>query len=432
VIDSVKRGLRSFLVLAVILVLFDLVVYWVLFAFGEHNWLYILDFLVKTFILFVLIIGWLYRSAFDLQSRKIIIVAAISLVMAISMAIADRMVALDRFYFYAKTLTKNTSGQIWQFDKKLSYKGIPNSHGIYKYYIGDSIEGGIPLYFDSLGFRTVPDSIRLASDTTDLFLGCSFTFGDYVEAQNTYSYLAAKQLGHQYINGAILGYGAGQMIQITDSLLRNRRFKYVFIQLSEWIVPRAMSLNGPTRFGYRPFPYFYNQGDTFDLALPAYTTRMYSMKNWRKTPRSYPEKILFCLTDGAKIEIHDYYAYLLARIKLGLRMIPAPATDKTRLEKAFFNTMADLCTQHGARPVFLKLHYPDTACRELVAQLKQKATVIDLDSALQRVVLKTGLTYNQLFRIRHYCGNDSIPFDRHPNKFAHAIFANTISQALKP
>ena len=426
-----KKGFRSFFILFIILVGSDYAIYKASFAFGEQTWLYITDFLIKSILVFLLIIGFLYRRAFDLKSRKIITVTIITLVMAISMAIADRLVALDRFYYYSKTLTKNTTGKIWQFDKKLSYKGIPNSHGIYNYYIGDSIEGGVPLYFDSLGFRTVPDSIRLVSDTTDLFLGCSFTFGDYVEAQNTYAYLTAKQLGHQYINGAILGYGAGQMIQIADSLLRYKSFKNVFIQLSDWIVPRAMSLNGPTRFGYRPFPYFAGEGERFNLVLPAYTTRMYSIKNWRKSTRSYFEKLHFCLTDGTKIEFHDYFAYQFARLKKCLRIIPDPVKDKTRLEYYFYHYMIDLCNKYSARPVILKLRYPDADCRVLVYQLRQKATVIDLDSALQSIILKTGLNYSQLYRIRHYCGNDSIPFDRQPNKFAHAIFANTIYHALK-
>jgi len=192
-----------------------------------------------------------------------------------------------------------------------------------------------------------------------------------------------------------------------------------------------MELNGPTRFGYRPFPYYSGNDASFRLNLPAYKTRMYSLRNWRKTPRSYPEKLLFSITDGFKIEIHDYYAYKIAELKVRLGIIPKPTGNKTALEIFFYDHMIDLCLENKAVPVILKLMYPDNECAPLVAHLRTRAKVIDLDSALQSVATNAGKKYGKLFRIRHVSGHDTIVFDSHPNKFAHSIIANTIYNALK-
>ncbi len=72
-----------------------------------------------------------------------------------------------------------------------------------------------------------------------------------------------------------------------------------------------------------------------------------------------------------------------------------------------------------------------TNVKQLVKSLAGRAKIIDLDAALQKIIDQKGLTYKQLFRIRHYYKNDSIIFDQHPNKYAHAIFSNTIYNELK-
>ena len=426
-----KRILLSILSIIGILFILDYLIYRGVFLLGEGQWLYIIDFLLKSIFIFLLIINVLYKRAFTLNSNKTIITIFIILPLILSMLIADRLVALNKFYYYSKTLNKSFSGLIWQYDDSLSYKGLPYSQGSYNYYLGDTIEGRVPLIFDSLGFRTVPDSLRINSDSTDLYLGCSYTFGDFVEAQNTYSYLTSKFLNHNYINAAIVGYGAGQMVQIAEKLLPKRKFSYVFIQLSSWIVPRAMEINGPTRFGYRPFPYYSETGSSFKLNLPAYKTRMYSIKNWRKTQRSYFEKMFFSFTDGYKIEIHDYYSFKFAELKIRLGILPKPTQNKTALEIVYYDHLIDLCLRHMAVPVVLKLMYPDKDCETLVRHIRKKAKIIDLDSVLQTIVSRTGIKYGKLFKIHHVQNNDSINFDSHPNKFAHSIFSETIYNALK-
>jgi hypothetical protein len=426
-----KKILLPSLVILAILLILDYILYQVTFLSGEKEWVYMVDFLLKSILIFLLIINFLYNKAFTLKSRKIAVILFLAIPLIISMLISDRLVAINKFYYYSKTLSRITTGGIWQFNDSLSYIGIPNSTGTYNYYIGDSIEGSVPLIFDSLGFRTVPDSLRIRTGETDLYLGCSFTFGDYVEAQKTYSFLTSALMEHNCINGAILGYGAGQMVQIAEKLIPKRPFKHVFIQMSSWIVPRAMELNGPTRFGYRPFPYYSGSGDSFSLNLPAYKTKMYSFRNWRKTERTYLEKVKFSFSDGYNIEVHDYLAYRFAQVKMSLGILPEPTRDKTALEKYFYDHMIDLCVQNSVTPVILKLRYPDNECKDLVTHLRTRVKIIDLDSALQAVIDQTGYTYKQLFRIRHYHGNDSIIFDQHPNKFAHAIFSNTIFNELK-
>jgi hypothetical protein len=421
----------STLVIVAILIILDYLVYLGTFLWEERQWLYMTDFLGVSITLFLLFINFLYNRAFSLKSKKLTIAFFIIFTLIVSMAVADRLVAVNKFYYYSKTLKKSTTGMVFQFDDSLSYKGRPFAKGTYNYYIGDTIDGSVPVLFDSLGFRTAPDSLQIKSDTTDLYLGCSFTFGDFVEAQKTYSYLTSEKLGHNYINAAISGFGSGQMIQIAETLLPKRKFHYVFIQLSSWIVPRAMEINGPTRFGYRPFPYFSDNNDTFTLNPPSYSTLMYSGKNWRKTERSYFEKIKFLFSDGYKIEIHDYCAFKFTSLKVILGFQPNPTMNRSKLESYFYNRMADICLKNSATPIFLKINYPDSECKQLVRQLRQRAPVIDIDSALEVVVLRTGMKYGKLYRIHHSTPRKAIQFDAHPNIFAHSIYTEAIVNQLK-
>ena len=426
-----KKLLLSSLVFVAIIIILDYIAYLLTFHYGERQGIYIIDFLLKSVFIFLLIINILYNKAFNLKSKKAVIMIYIAFTLIISMVISDRLIAINKFYYYSKTLKKSTTGKIWRFDDSLSYTGRPNAVGAYNYYIGDSIEGSTPVIFDSLGFRTVPDSLVVKSDSTDLYLGCSFTFGDFVAAQNTYSYLTSKLLNHGYINGAISGYGAGQMVQIAERLIPKRKFSYVFIQLSSWTVTRAMEINGPTRFGYRPFPYYSETGkSSYRLNYPAYSTLMYSGKNWRKTGRTYLDKILFSFSDGLKIEIHDYYAYKLAEVKMKVGMIPVPTQNKVALEKWFFDYLIDYCAKNNATPVILKLKYPEKECKSLLEHLRNKVKIIDLDSAQREIITKTGLEYKQLFKIHHVTKHDSIIFDGHPNIYAHSMFSKTIFKEI--
>jgi len=336
------------------------------------------------------------------------------------------LVAINRLYLFVKTLAAQTSPNLWKFDPLLAHKATPNTTGTYNYYIGDSITGSVPVIFDGNGLRTVPPEFKLISDTSDLYLGCSFTFGDYILAENGYAYKTSKLLNHQYVNAAISAYGLGQMKLQLDSMLSKRKFKYVFLQLSPWLVERATNINGPTSYGYRPIPYYSDEGDSFALNKLAFNADIYSMRLWRKSPYSYLDKLTFAFSDGRRMEIVDYYSYKIADYQTKLGVKPKPTNRKKALEAYFYTYAINECKKYGAVPVILKLWYPNENCQELVHHLSSQAKVIDLDSDLNMKVKETGIEFKRLFSIYYVNGKDSTLFDSHPNNLANYLFSRKI------
>lgn len=347
------------------------------------------------------------------------------------MHIADRLLAVNKAYISVETLKYKTSGNIYQFDSLMGQKGIPNARGSHDYYIGDSISGSIPIMLDEQAFRTVPDDLQIFSDTLDLFLGCSFTFGDLLPAEDCYPYKTSKLLNHSFINAGQTAYGLAQMKLLIDTLLPKYKFNYVFIQLSPWLADRAMVITGQTNYGFRPFPYFSDRGNGFVLNKPAFKSHFYSSKQWRKTTHSYVEKLSFALSDGWRFEILDYYSFVGSVIKIKLGIKPGPTKRKEELEKYFYNYAINRCKQYNAIPLILKLQYPNEECQDLLNYIRNKASVIDLDSDLERIINETGKDHKSLFEIYHVYVEDTIVFDQHPNKYAHELFSEKIFNELK-
>jgi len=256
-----KAKILFSIVIISLILLIDYLYFLFRFDFSSNSVKTIAYFLVVSLLIFLLLENILYKQFFTLNSGKIKTSFFIAFPLILSMLVTDRLVAINRLYHFVKTLAAQTSPNLWKFDPLLAHKATPNTTGTYNYYIGDSITGSVPVIFDGNGLRTVPPEFKLISDTSDLYLGCSFTFGDYILAENGYAYKTSKLLNHEYVNAAVSAYGLGQMKLQLDSILTKRKFKYVFLQLSPWLVERATNINGPTSYGYRPIPYYSDEGD---------------------------------------------------------------------------------------------------------------------------------------------------------------------------
>ncbi len=427
-----KRKVIQILFLLSFLFFTDYSFYHLKVHFGSGWIIYVIDYLLKSILIFILFESILYKTLFDFKSNKYSLSFLIVIPLLASLHISHRLIAIDKLYFLSKNITLKSSDNLWRFDKLLGHRAVPNSKGAYLYYIGDTIKGEVPVLFDSLGYRTVNHSLKIISDNTDLYLGCSFTFGDYVEAQNTYPFLTSKMLSHNYLNAGASAYGIAQMYQIAKMLIPKNKFTYVFIQLSPWLSERGMQLNGPTYYGYRPCPYFSQNKNTFYWNPPAYETIYFeaSKNNWRETKSSYFEKIKFLFTDGYKTELIDYYSCQLAKLKVKIGLIPKPTKNKKSLELYFYDELIEMCHKHSVIPVVLKLRYENNECNELVNHLSKKSVVIDLDYSLDSLANKTGIPFQNLFGIYHVQRNDSIWYDGHPNKLAHKLYSEKIYKLL--
>lgn len=388
--------------------------------------------LIFTITLLTVLLNFGYRKLFDFKKSTVPFLVYIVLFLVTSVFVSQRVLVINKLYFFTKNYRHDEKGSLWQEDDLLSYKGRPGFSGTQKYYIGDSIQGEVVTHFDSLGFRNPADTNKLTNDTLNLFLGCSFTFGSFITAEETFAHRFSQKNENNYINAGGSGYGMGQMIILLDSLLKKYHFKYVFIQLSPWLIDRAMQINAPFYYFYRPIPYFSEMDSTYKLNFPAYKNTSISFtRNWNKTGPCYLEKTHFFFVDGLKIEIRDYLKQKIAKFKISLGILPTPTKNRNELEKFAYNYAIEKCKEKGIMPVLLKLAYPDEDSTEIVEFLRNKCLIIDLDETLNEEVKITGKSYYELYSISHKHKGQEIIFDTHPNAYANEIIANKIYETLK-
>lgn len=350
----------------------------------------------------------------------------------VSMVISNRMMALNNFYLHSKKSPLFNSGNIWRSDPLLSYKGVACADGFYGFQAYDSVSYTCPVKLDSNGYRIAEKKIHYPGNKEILFLGCSFTFGDYVKAEESFAYKTAQLLRHNYTNAASSGYGLGQMQHLSDNLLKKNKYNYVFIQLSPWLAERSMGLKRSRMYGYRATPYFTRAGSSgFKLVYPVYNTRMVNRKFIRNTPASYYEKIRFSLQEGYDVEVADYFTALSAQWKVNLGLLPPPADNKREVEAFFYRNIIKKVKSSGATPVILKLRYADKECAPLLNEIKKQATVIDLDLALDSVALRHHTTFEQLLTNSKRHNGVRVQYDNHPNAMAHRIMAKYIYTQLQ-
>lgn len=393
----------------------------------------ILYFIIVLLLLFIFVQNLLYNSFYNFKSSKPKVLLGLVVPLLLSIHIADRVTSLNYFYFFKKQMNKDVSAGLWTHDDKLGHKPVANASGTYDYIYSDSVQGSVPVIFSDQGFRTVPENQRIIADTTNLFLGCSFTFGGWIPAEQSYSYLVSKELGNAYVNAGGSAYGMGQMQILGDRLIPNNTYKYVFLQMSPWLADRAMSLTGPTYSGYRPFPYFTDSNERFELHYPAFSNHKFNkIKSLRTTDHSYIQKWRFTFGEGIAVKLFDYYAYTIAKYRVRLGLLAKPTKQKRELEKYFYSNMIATVRASGATPIVLKLKYDMADCKDLVDFIEaQDVMVVDLDVSLDSLSGNDAKKYDQLFSIYHYTATDSFIIDRHPNALANKLFTQTILKHIR-
>ena len=145
----------------------------------------------------------------------------------------------------------------------------------------------------SLGYRIPeaadPDSLEKGGV---LSLGCSFTFGDEVEAEQTFTYILGELLGRPSYNYGVCSYSYASMIRKMqkldrDGIIRKLEPQILVLGMGEWLTHRSLNPFFPTdmimQFGY---PYIGKNKKTGEIVIkqPAdfySTAHMYGMlKNY--------------------------------------------------------------------------------------------------------------------------------------------------------
>jgi len=368
-----------------------------------------------------------YRVVFDLKSSRWRILFSVGVCIGFSHFLSGRWRDITEAYEQLMAKQIRIDDRLHYIDGNQTWRGVPHAKGNQYYRIGDSLGGRVEVAYDSLGHRTVPESLLVSSDTVDLFLGCSFTFAHNLKAEEGYAHLVTRSLNHRLMNAAMSGYGLVQMRFRMDSLLPKYSFRHVFIQLSPWLSSRSMNICGHFANGYFPAHYFTLKDNELHPVLPYYSFYMKKdVVDWIDHRRSYADKIHYALTNGCKYQVLSYLRMRIADAKVRMGLAPAPLGDKFLLERLFYEKAIEDVRKAGAIPVLVRMYWKDTEFAPLAAALEGKALIVDGDRRMDSVAKALHTDAKSLYRIYREHAGRKLYYDAHPNVLANRVIADAI------
>ena len=343
----------------------------------------------------------------------------------------------DLFSFVLGMNKKRWKGSDYESDARLGYRLRPDSRSFILSPDGDSIWS----YHDHEGFR-IPASdtlIEIRRTPVDiLFLGCSFTYGYMCKAEDTYPHLVAKAMGYRYINAAVCGYGASQMLEQARKLIGRYRPRYVVFQHSDWLLKRSQSVYAPNNTA-TPIPYFRLEDDSLVLQYPV--DRSLTFELIEKALKSdFGERPLsFFFTEFIPyIAKKEFYGFRTA-IRLKTGHLKRPNVDKRSMALRLYPDFVRIANEYGARPIVF--HIGD---QYKIQQNAQEGIDTAFVNALGGVAIVDAVKPQLAYLEEHpelnpanaylHCrirAADTVIMDHHPNPLAHSILARTLLTYLQ-
>ncbi|MFC2150169.1 hypothetical protein ACFLQV_01570 [Calditrichota bacterium] len=314
-------------------------------------------------------------------------------------------------------------------DAKHGWTPQPNSEGIYHFY-GETRE----LKFDSIGARVTESD---AEGGVLLALGCSWTEGAMVEAEETFTAVAAKQLDLRPINMGRGGQGYSQMQMLAEEYVTKIRPDVVLIQYSDWLVKRSMRLYAPTHFGHRPNPYYSrNAAGNFEINPPVFYHEIsaYPGQSYRNNKFGPLEYTSFQYHIGLPFVLRDLYMLNLTKLKTRLDMTPKPLEmsegNQKRLTGFFYSKLVDLCLENDAKPVIVCIGSDPVSpqTQEIFENIDSAVVVNAVDSMYSQLDEPTREQY--YMRYGFWSGDPPELVDKHPNAKSHEETGRLIADAI--
>ncbi len=396
------------------------------------------------------ILGVTYKKYWNGQTFKNVISATIFIVLLTSSFFLIKEIytnfrAVDKLYTYYK---KNIGilGNVFMADDTLGHRGVPNGSGVSIYPL-ENHQIVVPIQLDNEGFRIPTKTQNIDSDTLIMFLGCSFTWGDYSLAEENYSSQAINLLKYKSLNCGTDAYGLAQMLILAERKIPQHRPKIVSVQYSPWLADRARFMFFPSAHGVMPFPFITKNKDAkFYIHEPFFRSSLYNpdYKYYKTSPVSFLDKFSFFFNVGFPVSILDSWKQRVAQWKMILGISPTAESENQKIEEYVYERIYELCKQNGAKMVVLNIggfgysdeqrmsnHYDRRHFEETMSsQVVRNVTFIDADSVL-RAGVKPKENYSKYVQWGKITEKDSILYDNHPNPMAHKIIANTLVEGLK-
>lgn len=259
-----------------------------------------------------------------------------------------------------------------------------------------------------------------------LAVGCSFTYGDGVEGEETFSYQLGELLGVPSYNFGVCSYSyASVVLQLQDlerrGVLYRLKPKFLLLGAGSWLTDRSVSPFYPTaglRFAY---PYLRPEGEGWRIARPP---------EWMDSRHGFDFDVEY-FPSGARDEklTVGHFFKLMAKVprlwlatlgrayyKAGRVMSP-PQTDEP-LFAFVLQSLQETSSKHRMTLIliWMPLFDGDAVDEDLLAAARAFPELVVVDG---NAVLKDGNV-----RPAEFVG-------RHPSKKVHEAYARAIARALQ-
>jgi hypothetical protein len=278
---------------------------------------------------------------------------------------------------------------------------------------------------------------KFQKDTSILFLGCSFTFGDACATNETFAYQTALKTEFKSINAGVCGYGLTQMFLKAQEAIPQYQPNFTVVQYSPWLVDRAMYPFSPSIVGKVPTPMARIEKDSLVLHPPVFKPLAFQLPidAFIKGSKTFSQRLRFTFSVGLPLAIHDNFKVGVYRAKEFLGIIKLQDfSNSTPIASAFYSAFQKLCAEQESNMVVLVLGFPypnEDALTKLLQQ-DERLMVINADSVLWSALdPPTQENYDKSYKHWSTLNGEAIMVDEHPNAKAHQLIANEIAFCVK-
>jgi len=315
-----------------------------------------------------------------------------------------------------------SDGMIFQEDAILGFKMKPYLNTVVKV-----PAGSFHVITDELGARVSRVDENVANKVDIMGIGCSFTWGDMVDAENTYLSLLAKNSGLKAINFALPSYG------ITTSLLTLEKFKFLKpkIVIFGFIVDqikRSLLPCAPCESPFCRAVPFVDFNQSFFIHKPILTLPQPYYQYYDKVVKPHS----FCFNDiywSWKVDVLRFLRNDLNGVNSRFLLRANNPRFQEEAISFLMKKMVKLCEEIGATLIIV--YIPNPADIQGVPQVFSKA-VNNFNN--NKKVYFVDLTEDFLSYAK-YWGKDRLKAangkDNHPGEEAHRIIAEKLLSIIK-
>lgn len=346
------------------------------------------------------------------------------------------------FYFSHVTYTSFTTyknikgprsgwyGRVHEADEMLGFKPIPSSTGYETFPLGYHLK----MKYDNNGFR-IPVDENFDREMTRpyyLFLGCSFTYGAGVPAEETFPEIITNKFSGTALNGGVCASNIAHMVLLAEQYIPEFKPDFVVVQYSPWLIKRSTYF-APSFFGKIPAPYF---SDKLEIQKPIFLPVIFSLptSEYASTNKNTKDFLSFLFNVMIPLRLYEDYFSLKSEILYYFGAIDKPFRETIPVIEHSYKRILDLCNKAGSKLIIVELGRADELSVFPSKQIFGNSDEVIIAGAHKKLWDRLGNTNEDSYIEAYY--NDRrlsgkiLYYDPHPNPIAHSIIAESIIEAI--